>query len=188
MTPRSAALKGLAAILCAVAALSLTACSDNRSYSPSSPTPFPVSNAGAAVGGQSAKPLDGYYGDDPMPAPEPPAPPAAPFFTILITSRNGALSFAPNPADAGGQLVVFRNSDSIVHRVVLNDGTINTGDIAPGALSNPVQMPAAGANYHCWLHPDMIGSVTSAAGVPPPPADEPPPYEPPPPYYDYRLR
>lgn len=88
--------------------------------------------------------------------------------TITITRQNGAQSFSPNPASAGGQTVVFRNADSVVHRVRLNDGSVDTGDIAPGATSAQVQMPAGGTNYHCSVHPDMIGAVSGTAGGPPP--------------------
>src|SRR5688572_17524690 len=88
--------------------------------------------------------------------------------TITVTRQNGAQSFSPNPATAGGQMVVFRNADSVVHRVVLNDGSIDTGNLAPGATSAAVRMPNGGTNYHCSLHPDMIGAVTPQAGGPPP--------------------
>jgi plastocyanin len=97
-----------------------------------------------------------------------PSGPTPGALTITITRQNGAQSFSPNPASAGGQTVVFRNYDSVVHRVMLNDGTIDTGNIAPGASSAPVQMPADGTNYHCSLHPDMIGAVSGTAGGPPP--------------------
>ena len=88
--------------------------------------------------------------------------------TITITRQNGAQSFSPNPASAGGQAVVFRNADTVVHRVRLNDGSIDTGNIAPGATSAQVEMPAQGTNYHCSLHPDMIGAVSGTSGAPPP--------------------
>src|SRR5262245_16143012 len=88
--------------------------------------------------------------------------------TITITRRDGARSFSPNPAEVGGQTVVFRNADTIVHRVILNDGTIDTGDILPNATSREVVMPGSGTNYHCSLHPDMIGGVSPAAGGEPP--------------------
>ena len=65
-------------------------------------------------------------------------------------------------------MVVFRNNDSIVHRVVLNDGSVDTGDIAPGATSRAVAMPGGGTNYHCQLHPGMIGAVSGSSGGPPP--------------------
>ena len=105
-------------------------------------------------------------GDDPTPAPS--ANTGTGPLTITITRQNGSQSFSPNPVQAGGQTVVFRNSDVIVHRVLLNDNTIDTGDIAPGATSAPVTMPAAGTNYHCPLHPDMVGAVNPASGGPPP--------------------
>lgn len=89
--------------------------------------------------------------------------------TINVTGQAGAQSFNPNPASAGGQMTVFRNNDSVVHRVVLNDGTIDTGDIAPGATSRAVQMPANGTNYHCAIHPTMIGSVNGQSGQAAPP-------------------
>ena len=64
--------------------------------------------------------------------------------TINIVGERGAQSFSPNPALVAGQTVVFRNTDSVVHRVQLNDLSIDTGDIAPGATSRAVTMPAAG--------------------------------------------
>jgi plastocyanin len=102
-------------------------------------------------------------------APTSPSPsPSGNTFTITVSQQNGAQSFSPNPASVGGQMVVFRNADSIVHRVVLNDGSVDTGDIAPGATSRAVQMPGGGANYHCSLHPAMVGAVNPVAGGPPP--------------------
>jgi plastocyanin len=96
-----------------------------------------------------------------------PISPGPNVLTITITRQNGAQSFSPNPASAGGQTVVFRNADSVVHRVLLNDGSIDTGNIAPGATSSEVQMPGSGTNYHCALHPDMIGAVNATSGPPP---------------------
>jgi plastocyanin len=97
-----------------------------------------------------------------------PSGPSAPnVVTITITRQNGAQSFSPNPVTAAGQMVVFRNSDSMIHRVQLNDGTLDTGNIAPGAISAAVLMPGAGTNYHCTIHPDMIGAVNSSGGPPP---------------------
>ena len=93
--------------------------------------------------------------------------------TITIVTQNGAQSFSPNPASAGGQQVVFKNSDTVVHRVVLNDGSIDTGDIAPGASSRVVTMPVAGTNYHCSLHANMIGAVQAASGGGAPPCTGP---------------
>ena len=101
----------------------------------------------------------------------PTAPSPSTPFTITVTRQNGAQSFSPNPALAGGQTVVFRNADSIVHRVILNDNSVDTGDIAPGATSRAVTMPSNGTNYHCSLHPDMVGAINPASGGAPPPCE-----------------
>ncbi len=111
----------------------------------------------SACGGDSSSPAS--------PSPQPSTP------TIDIVGQSGTQAFSPNPASFGGQMVVFRNTHNVPHRVVLNDGSLDTGDIAPGATSRAVQMPAAGANYHCSLHPGMIGSVATAMGGAPPPCD-----------------
>jgi plastocyanin len=66
-------------------------------------------------------------------------------------------------------MVVWRNNDSVTHRIVMNDGTVDTGDIAPGATSAPRQLSNDGVNYHCSIHPGMIGSVMASSGAPPPP-------------------
>ena len=115
------------------------------------------------IGGMATQ--TGCGGSPSSPAPTGPT-------TISIVGERGSQSFSPNPASVAGQMVVFRNMDSVVHRVRLNDLSIDTGDIAPGATSNPVRMPPAGTNYHCSLHPTMIGAVNSG-GTPPPPCTGP---------------
>ena len=80
--------------------------------------------------------------------------------TINVVAVNGAQSFSPNPASLPvGQMVVWHNVDSITHHVVLNDGSVDTGDLPPGASSQPMAIAAAGGQYHCSIHPVMVGSV-----------------------------
>jgi plastocyanin len=98
-----------------------------------------------------------------------PSPASTP--TITIVGQNGTQAFTPNPASFGGQQVVFKNNDTVMHHIVLNDGTVDTGDIPPGGTSKTVTMPGAGANYHCSIHPGMIGSTSAAAGGAPPPCE-----------------
>lgn len=98
-----------------------------------------------------------------------PTSPSPTTVTITIRGERGNQSFEPNPASAGGRMVVFHNADTVVHRVRLNDGSIDTGDIAPGATSAAFLMPSSGTNYHCSVHPTtMVGAVSGAAGGPPP--------------------
>jgi plastocyanin len=102
-------------------------------------------------------------------SPASPSPSNSSLPTISIVGQNGAQAFSPNPASFGGQQVVFKNNDSVTHDVVLNDGSVDTGDIAPDATSRTVTMPASGTNYHCSIHPGMIGAVNTSAGTAPPP-------------------
>ena len=89
--------------------------------------------------------------------------------TIDVLFENGAQSFSPNPATLSpGQMVVWHNVDRVTHRVVLNNGSLDTGDLAPGASSRPMPLNAGGS-YHCSIHPSMVGTVmaTASSGTPP---------------------
>jgi plastocyanin len=84
--------------------------------------------------------------------------------TISVVGVNGAQSFSPNPATLpAGQTVVWHNIDSIVHRVVLNDGSFDTGNLNPGASSQPmvINVPSGGDPYHCSIHPSMVGTLVT---------------------------
>ena len=79
---------------------------------------------------------------------------------INVVAINGAQSFSPNPSSVpSGQLVVWHNVDSIAHRVVLNDGELDTGNITAGRFSSPMALLAPGP-YHCAIHPEMVGTLT----------------------------
>jgi plastocyanin len=80
--------------------------------------------------------------------------------TINVVAVNGDQSFSPNPASLpAGQMVVWHNVDSITHHVVLNDRSVDTGDLPPGTSSQPMTIAAAGGQYHCTIHPVMVGSL-----------------------------
>jgi len=89
------------------------------------------------------------------------SPPPADAITINVVRENGNQSFSPNPATVPtGQTVVWHNIDTTTHRVVLNDGRLDTGNLAPGAFSQPMTLGAPGP-YHCSIHPDMVGTLVS---------------------------
>jgi plastocyanin len=102
------------------------------------------------------------------------APNAAGAVTVNIVGINGDQSFSPNPATLPmGQTIIWHNADAITHRVVVNDGSADTGNLAPGASSQPMTLRVGGSQYHCSIHPAMIGSInqtTSPAGSAPPPS------------------
>jgi len=88
--------------------------------------------------------------------------------TITITGKNGTLAFNPNPATVdSGATVQFKNTDSVTHHIMLDDGSAQTADIPPGATSAAI---AVGSNksYHCAIHPGMVGGFNGSTGDPPP--------------------
>ena len=96
--------------------------------------------------------------------------PTATTVTINIVGVNGKQSFSPNPASvSAGQQVIFKNNDKVTHRVVIDDRSVDTGDIAPGASSQPLALGAVSKPYHCSVHPSMVGSLNTAETPEPPP-------------------
>ena len=94
------------------------------------------------------------------PAAPTPSTPGAGVVTVSIIGINGALSFSPNPATLpAGEVIVWHNLDTVTHRVVLNDGSVDTGNLAPGASSPVMSLRALSSPYHCSIHPEMVGSV-----------------------------
>jgi plastocyanin len=88
------------------------------------------------------------------------APPAG-ALVINVVRENGNQSFSPNPATVpAGQTVVWHNVDTTTHRVVLDSGRLDSGDLAPNAFSQPMLLDAPGP-YHCSIHPDMIGTLVN---------------------------
>ncbi len=75
---------------------------------------------------------------------------AAGVVTINVVAINGAL--------------VWHNVDNVTHHVLLNDGSVDTGDLLPGASSRPTPVEGGGGPYHCAIHPVMVGSINQSAG------------------------
>jgi plastocyanin len=112
----------------------------------------------------------GYSSTPTTPTPTPSTGGSGNVVTITITGVRGQQSFSPNPATCTlGQTVVFKNADVVTHRVRLDDGSVDTGDIAPGATSAPQALGAVSKPYHCAIHPSMVGSLNSAATPEPEP-------------------
>jgi len=119
--------------------------------------------AAACGGGGSSN------GGTPPTTPSPPPPPPQNASTIQIVSDSGEQAFDPNPSPLpASRQVVWRNDDDVVHRIVANDGSFDTGNLGPGSSSTAIQIPTAGSRFHCTLHPTMIGAVEDSGGTAPP--------------------
>jgi len=115
--------------------------------------------AGVAASMLVVSACGGYSGSTPS-APTDSAPPAG-AIVINVVRENGSQSFSPNPDTIpAGQAVVWHNIDTTTHRVVLNNGELDTGNLAPGAFSQAMTLHAAGP-YHCSIHPDMVGTLVN---------------------------
>lgn len=105
------------------------------------------------------------------PTPTPPTTPATATVTVSIVGSAGNQAFSPNPVAANaGDTVMFRNSDATLHRVILDDGSGDFGEVAPGATSRGIIVRSANpVTYHCTLHATMVGSINglSAPDTPP---------------------
>jgi plastocyanin len=76
---------------------------------------------------------------------------------------NGSNSYSPNPATVKvGQAVAWHNADALPHTATADAGGFDTGNIAPGATSNPITMNTVGSfPYHCTIHGfTMTGVLT----------------------------
>ena len=90
----------------------------------------------------------------------PTAPAPSHTVTIAIAEVNGPYSFYPSQVTIQpNQVIVWRNDDSVTHHVVLDDGSIETGTLAPGTSSQPLTITAGNRSYHCAIHPTMVGTV-----------------------------
>lgn len=58
-----------------------------------------------------------------------------------------------------GQTVVWTNNDTDAHTVTADDGSFDSGIIPPGGTFNYTFTNPGMVNYHCSIHPDMLGSI-----------------------------
>ncbi len=103
------------------------------------------------------------------PAPTAPAAPTTSTVTVAIVSSVGNRAYQPNPVSAkAGDTVTFRNGDSVVHHIVMDDGSGDLGDIPPGASKTLTVRSASATAFHCTLHATMVGSINGALPEVPP--------------------
>ena len=116
--------------------LTIVSCGGRSSYSTTTPTPTPPSNA----------------------------------VIVSIVGSSGNKSFQPNPVqvEAGGS-VAFRNDNAATHHIVLDDGSADLGTLLPGGMSTSIKVSGSATNFHCTIHPSMVGSINGASAPEPPP-------------------
>ena len=102
--------------------------------------------------------------------PTPTPTPSSGSVIVNIVGSSGSKAFQPNPVrvDAGGTLA-FRNDDAATHHIVLDDGSADLGMLASGVTSASIKVSGPATNFHCTIHPSMVGSINGASAPEPPP-------------------
>jgi plastocyanin len=109
----------------------------------------------------------------PSPAPAPAPTPSS--VTVNIVGSIGNQAYRPNPVSANsGDTLWFRNNDSAMHHIVLDDGSADLGEVTPGATSRGLTLKNTNAtSFHCTLHWSMVGSINAAKAPDPAPCPDP---------------
>lgn len=133
-SPRSRVLAALMAVV-AVVGLVAAGCGDDDDDGGTTTTAAAAENAGGDAGG-----------DDTAGA------------TAEVTIADFAFT-APDSVAVGTTLTIT-NNDSVPHTFTAEDGSFDTGSIAPGASAQVTLDTAGTVAYRCTIHPSMTGSIT----------------------------
>jgi plastocyanin len=87
------------------------------------------------------------------------APAAAPAGGEAAITISG-FAFSGVTEVAAGTTVTISNEDSAPHTVSADDGSFDTGNIAPGESATITLSTAGTFAYHCNVHASMKGSIT----------------------------
>jgi len=89
----------------------------------------------------------------------PTGPDAGKVVAINIVSSQGNSAYTPNPAQVStGSYVMLKNFTNEIHHIVMDDGSVDFGDIAVGGSSER-ELRTERGNYHCTIHRTMVGSI-----------------------------
>ena len=111
----------------------------------------------ACGGGYSSTPAS------PSPTPSPTPTPGGPSSSVSIPTGAQSLgnrAFMPDELDvAVGTTVTWMNTDSISHTSTSDANAWNSGIVAPGGQFSFAFQTAGTFQYHCAIHPGMVGTV-----------------------------
>lgn len=114
-----------------------------------------------ACGSSSSSPSQ----PSPTPAPTPAPTPTPGGSSSSVSIPGGASSlgnraFAPDSINVSvGDTVTWTNNDTIEHTSTSDGNAWNSGVVSPGGRFSFTFQSAGAFNYHCTIHPDMVGTV-----------------------------
>jgi plastocyanin len=89
----------------------------------------------------------------------PTAPDGGNVVAINIVGSNGNSAYTPNPAQvAAGASVMLTNYTTETHHIVMDDGSLDFGEIRAGASAERA-LRTGGGNFHGTSHRTMVGSI-----------------------------
>ena len=99
----------------------------------------------------------------PSPSPSPTPASGGPSSAITIPSGASTLAnraFSPDELDvAVGDTVTWTNTDSVAHTSTSDRSGWDSGVVAPGGRFSFAFQAAGTYQYHCAIHPGMVGTV-----------------------------
>jgi plastocyanin len=99
----------------------------------------------------------------PAPTPSPTPTPAGPSSTVAIPAGAESLgnrAYIPDDLSVGvGTTVTWTNTDSVSHTSTSNAAGWDSGIVAPGGRFSFAFQTAGTFEYHCAIHPGMVGTV-----------------------------
>lgn len=99
----------------------------------------------------------------PSPSPSPSPTPGGPSSAVTIPSGAATLAnraFSPDEVDvAVGDTVTWMNTDSVSHTSTSDRSGWDSGVVAPGGRFSFAFQAAGTYQYHCAIHPGMVGTV-----------------------------
>ncbi|HSL20331.1 MAG TPA: plastocyanin/azurin family copper-binding protein [Vicinamibacterales bacterium] len=112
-----------------------------------------------ACGGSSYEAPTSPESPSPAPAPAPGGPSAS--VAILVGAEALAnRAYSPDPLDvAVGTTVTWRNTDRESHTSTSDAAGWNSGIVGPGRDFSVTLQTAGTFQYHCDIHPGMVGTV-----------------------------
>jgi plastocyanin len=100
--------------------------------------------------------LAGCYGSSSTPATGGTSGGAAGGSSVTISS----FTFSPANLEVKvGTSVTWTNQDTPAHRVVADDGSFQSADLATGQSFSHAFDKAGTYKYHCNIHPQMVGQI-----------------------------
>ena len=126
-----------------------------------SPCPSPIPAASSSASGASVIPAaPSAVAASPAPILATPCASSAPATAGTSVSIQD-FSFQPATLSVPvGASVTWTNNDTTSHTVTADDGSFDSGPVAPGMTFTQVFATAGTFTYHCKIHPSMTASIT----------------------------